>query len=175
VSRQGVQRDLLPIVEGSSVSTRHGVVQTDHILFIAAGAFHSAAVSDLMPELQGRFPIRVELSPLGRDDFVRILKEPRAALVKQQQALLGVEGLEVTFEDAAIEAIADLAAQANASIENIGARRLMTIVEKVFEEINFNAPEMVAEGKKKVTITEQFVRDQVAPIVQDTDLSKFVL
>ena len=141
VSRQGVQRDLLPIVEGSAVTTRHGIVHTDHILFIAAGAFHTASVSDLMPELQGRFPIRVELSSLGRDDFVRILTEPSNALPKQQQALLGVEKLEVTFEPAAIDAIADMAAQANTKLENIGARRLMTIVEKVFEEANFDAPE----------------------------------
>lgn len=175
VSRQGVQRDLLPIVEGSAVSTRHGVVHTDHILFIAAGAFHSAAVSDLMPELQGRFPIRVELSPLGKEEFIRILTEPRGALTKQQVALLSVEGLKVTFDDAAIEAIADLAAQTNASIENIGARRLMTIVEKVFEEINFSASDRVASRKKKLIITEDFVRDQVASIVQDKDLSKFVL
>jgi ATP-dependent HslUV protease ATP-binding subunit HslU len=175
VSRQGVQRDLLPIVEGSTVSTRHGMVQTDHILFIAAGAFHSAAVSDLMPELQGRFPIRVELSSLGRDDFVRILTEPGNALTKQQQALLGVEGLEITFEPGAIEAMADLAAQANASLENIGARRLMTIVEKVFEEINFAAPEMASRSQKRITITAEFVRQQVEPILKDEDLSKFVL
>jgi ATP-dependent HslUV protease ATP-binding subunit HslU len=175
VSRQGVQRDLLPIVEGSTVSTRHGVIHTDHILFIAAGAFHSAAVSDLMPELQGRFPIRVELSALGKDDFVRILTEPGNALTKQQQALLQVEGLEVSFDDGAIEAMADLAAQANASMENIGARRLMTIVEKVFEEINFDAPERVARGEMKLTITADFVRQQVAAIVKDADLSKFVL
>jgi ATP-dependent HslUV protease ATP-binding subunit HslU len=175
VSRQGVQRDLLPIVEGSAVTTRHGVVHTDHILFIAAGAFHSASVSDLMPELQGRFPIRVELSPLGREEFIRILREPRSALIKQQQALLGVEGLDVVFEDAAIEAIADLAARANASIENIGARRLMTIVEKVFEQINFDAPEMASRGEKRVSITEAFVREQVAAIVEDADLSRFVL
>ena len=175
VSRQGVQRDLLPIVEGSAVNTRHGVVHTDHVLFVAAGAFHSASVSDLMPELQGRFPIRVELSPLGKDDFVRILTEPRSALTRQQQALLEVEGLKVTFDDGAIEAIAELAAEANASIENIGARRLMTIVEKVFEEINFSAPEMAAGGESEVTITASFVREQVASIVKDKDLSRFVL
>ena len=175
VSRQGVQRDLLPIVEGSAVNTRYGIVHTDHILFIAAGAFHSAAVSDLMPELQGRFPIRVELSALTRDDFVRILTEPGNALTKQQQALLKVEGLNVRFDDASIEAMADLAAQANASMENIGARRLMTIVENVFDEINFDAPEMVAEGKTKLTITEDFVRERVAALVNDKDLSKFVL
>ena len=175
VSRQGVQRDLLPIVEGCAVTTRHGVVHTDHILFVAAGAFHSAAVSDLMPELQGRFPIRVELNGLTREDFVRILSEPHNALTKQQQQLLAVEGLEVTFEDGAIEAIAELAAQANATLENIGARRLMTIVEKVFEEINFDAPERVAKGEKKVAITDAFVRERVADIVKDEDLSKFVL
>ncbi len=175
VSRQGVQRDLLPIVEGSAVSTRYGVVHTDHILFIAAGAFHSASVSDLMPELQGRFPIRVELDALGRDDFVRILTEPGNALPKQQQALLEVEGLHTEFEPEAIHAMADLAAKANASLENIGARRLMTIIEKVFEQVNFDAPERAANGETQFTVTESFVREQVAPIVKDEDLSKFVL
>jgi len=175
VSRQGVQRDLLPIVEGSAINTRHGVIHTDHILFIAAGAFHSAAVSDLMPELQGRFPIRVELSALTRDDFVRILTEPGNALTLQQQALLAVEGLAITFDNKSIDAIADLAAQANASMENIGARRLMTIVEKTFEQINFDAPEMVADGTTEITITDEYVRERVASIVKDQDLSKFVL
>jgi len=175
ISRQGVQRDLLPIVEGSAVTTRYGVVHTDHILFVAAGAFHSASVSDLMPELQGRFPIRVELSSLDRDDFVRILTEPNNALPKQQQALLAVEGLEVVFEPASIEAIADLAAKANANLENIGARRLMTIVEKVFEQINYEAPERVEQGETRVIITDTFVREQVAGILQDEDLSRFVL
>ncbi len=175
VSRQGVQRDLLPIVEGSAVSTRHGVVNTDHILFVAAGAFHSAAVSDLMPELQGRFPIRVELLPLTRDDFIRILTEPDSALTRQQQALLGVEGLTVKFESGAIDAIADLAAEANATLENIGARRLMTIVEKVFEQVNFDAPEMTARGEAVLSVTAAYVREQVAAIVKDRDLSKFVL
>jgi ATP-dependent HslUV protease ATP-binding subunit HslU len=175
VSRQGVQRDLLPIVEGSAVNTRYGVVHTDHILFIEAGAFHSTAVSDLMPELQGRFPIRVELSPLTRDDFVRILTEPGNALTKQQQELLGVEGIEVTFEEAAIGAIADYAAKANASLENIGARRLMTIVEKLFEQINFDAPERAARGETQVNVTAGFVKEQVGPIVADEDLSRFVL
>ncbi|MFA9477119.1 ATP-dependent protease ATPase subunit HslU [Phycisphaerales bacterium AB-hyl4] len=175
VSRQGVQRDLLPIVEGSTVNTRHGMVKTDHILFVAAGAFHSAAVSDLMPELQGRFPIRVELSPLGKEEFVRILTEPGNALTRQQEALLGVEGLTVTFEDGAIEAMAELAADANASLENIGARRLMTIVEKVFEQVNFDAPDRVEAGDSQLKVTEEFVREQVASIVKDKDLSKFVL
>ncbi|MGB0767337.1 MAG: AAA family ATPase, partial [Phycisphaeraceae bacterium] len=175
VSRQGVQRDLLPIVEGSAVNTRHGIVHTDHILFIAAGAFHFAKVSDLMPELQGRFPIRVELSPLTKDDFVRILTEPKGALTTQQQALLGVEGLDVVFEPESIDAIADLAAKANAQQENIGARRLMTIVEKVFEQVNFDAPERVAAGDADFAVTAEFVKQQVAPIVADADLSNFVL
>lgn len=175
VSRQGVQRDLLPIVEGTSVTTRYGTVLTDHILFIAAGAFHSASVSDLMPELQGRFPIRVELDALGEDDFVRILTEPGNALTKQQQALLAVEGLEVIFEDSGIRAIARIAAKANATLENIGARRLMTIVEKVFEQVNFDAPEMTARGDKTITIDEPYVLDQVQAIADDQDLSKFVL
>jgi ATP-dependent HslUV protease ATP-binding subunit HslU len=150
-------------------------VHTDHILFIAAGAFHSTAVSDLMPELQGRFPIRVELSSLGKDDFVRILTEPNNALTKQQQAMLKVEDLDIHFADDSIEAIADMAAQANSTLEDIGARRLMTIVEKVFEQINFDAPELAARGEKTINITAQFVREQVAAIVQDKDLSKFVL
>ncbi|MEM9883221.1 MAG: ATP-dependent protease ATPase subunit HslU [Planctomycetota bacterium] len=175
VSRQGVQRDLLPIVEGSTVSTKHGPVQTDHILFIAAGAFHAASVSDLMPELQGRFPIRVELSPLGRDEFVRILTEPRNALTKQQTALLEVEGLSVSFDDDAIEAMAELAAEANQSLENIGARRLTTVIEKVFEEVNFDAPRRVADGQTQLRVTADFVRQQVGPVVADADLSNFVL
>ncbi len=175
VSRQGVQRDLLPIVEGSAITTRYGVVHTDHILFIAAGAFHSAAVSDLMPELQGRFPIRVELSPLTKDDFIRILTEPGNALTKQQQALLGVEGLSVTFAEDSIDAMAELAACANANLENIGARRLSTIIEKVFEQINFDAPDMATRGETSVTINADFVQEQVAAIVADEDLSKFVL
>lgn len=175
VSRQGVQRDLLPIVEGSAVNTRHGIVHTDHILFIAAGAFHFAKVSDLMPELQGRFPIRVELSPLTREDFVRILTEPKAALTTQQQALLGVEGMDVTFSEGSIDAIAELAAQANAQLENIGARRLMTIVEKVFDQVNFDAPDRVARGDVKFEVSADYVRSQVSGIVKDADLSNFVL
>ena len=175
VSRQGVQRDLLPIVEGSAVNTRHGIVHTDHILFIAAGAFHFAKVSDLMPELQGRFPIRVELTPLTKDDFVRILTEPKGALTLQQQALLGVEGLDVVFEPESIEAMAELAAQANATLENIGARRLMTIIEKVFEQINFDAPDRAKAGEIDFKITEGFVRAQVEAVVEDADLSNFVL
>jgi len=175
VSRQGVQRDLLPIVEGSAVNTRHGTVHTDHILFIAAGAFHFAKVSDLMPELQGRFPIRVELSALSKDDFVKILTEPRGALTMQQQALLGVEGLDVVFEPGAIEAMAELAARANSQLDNIGARRLMTIVEKVFEQVNFDAPERVAAGDKLFKVTGDFVRKQVGRIVANKDLLNFEL
>ena len=175
VSRQGVQRDLLPIVEGSSVNTRHGVVNTDQILFVAAGAFHTAAVSDLMPELQGRFPIRVELQPLSREDFKRILTEPDAALTRQQQALLETEGLAVTFDPSAIDAMAELAAEANASMENIGARRLMTVMECVFEQISFDAPDMVARGEKAITINADFVRERLQTIMKDEDLSKFVL
>ncbi len=175
VSRQGVQRDLLPIVEGSSVMTRHGVVNTDHILFIAAGAFHSASVSDLMPELQGRFPIRVELEALTREDFVRILTEPHNALTRQQEALLATEGLEVRFEAEAINAMADLAAQVNATAENIGARRLMTVMEKLFEQINFDAPDLAASGDRKVTIDAGLVRQRLKSIAEDEDLSKFVL
>jgi ATP-dependent HslUV protease ATP-binding subunit HslU len=175
VSRQGVQRDLLPIVEGSSVPTRYGTVNTDQILFIAAGAFHSAKVSDLMPELQGRFPIRVELEPLTAEDFKRILREPDAALTKQQAALLETEGLRVEFQPDAIDAMAELAAEANARMENIGARRLMTVIECVFEEISFDAPDMAARGEKEVIVTEAFVRQRLLRIMKDEDLRQFVL
>ncbi len=175
VSRQGVQRDLLPIVEGSAVSTRYGVVHTDHVLFIAAGAFHVASVSDLMPELQGRFPIRVELSALTREDFIRILTEPDNALTKQQEALLAVEGLRIEFREDAIAAMADFAARANAMLENIGARRLMTIVETVFEEIDFHAPQWVKDGQTEFVVTADYVNQKVSSIVADEDLSKFVL
>jgi len=174
VSRQGVQRDLLPIVEGSAVSTRHGVVRTDQVLFIAAGAFHSASVSDLMPELQGRFPIRVELDALTKDDFRRILTEPDAALTRQQQALLETEGLRVKFEGGAIDAMAELAAEANSTLENIGARRLMTIIEQVFEQISFDAPDLTG-GARSITITDAFVRERLAEVMKDEDLSRFVL
>jgi len=175
VSRQGVQRDLLPIVEGSTVATRYGLVRTDHILFVAAGAFHSASVSDLMPELQGRFPIRVELSALARDEFIRILREPEHSLLKQQQALLGTEGLAIEFDDDAIDAMADLAAQANSRLENIGARRLMPIVEKLFERISFEAPELPERGDAAVRITAAMVHEELDAIAKDEDLSKFVL
>lgn len=175
VSREGVQRDLLPIVEGSSVQTRYGVVHTDQVLFIAAGAFHSSSVSDLMPELQGRFPIRVELSPLTKDDFKRILTEPDSALTMQQRALLETEGMKVTFQPDSIDAMAELAAEANATMENIGARRLMTVMECVFEQISFDAPDMVEKGEREINITADFVRERLRAIMKDQDLRKFVL
>jgi ATP-dependent HslUV protease ATP-binding subunit HslU len=172
VSRQGVQRDLLPIVEGSTVITRYGPVRTDHILFIAAGAFHSSKPSDLMPELQGRFPIRVELSDLTKDDFVRILREPKNSLTKQQIELLKTEGVEVIFEDGAIETMAKIAYDVNRKSQNIGARRLYTILERVFEQISFDAPDL---PQKKVTITADYVKQRLSEIVKDEDLSKFIL
>ena len=172
VSRQGVQRDLLPIVEGSTVSTRHGLVRTDHILFIAAGAFHSSKPSDLMPELQGRFPIRVELTDLTKADFVRILTEPENALTKQQIALLGTEGVRVTFTDDAIDAMAGLAHDVNQRSQNIGARRLYTIMEKVVESVSFDAPERAGD---KITMDAAYVRERLVGICQDEDLSRFIL
>jgi ATP-dependent HslUV protease ATP-binding subunit HslU len=172
VSRQGVQRDLLPIVEGSSVMTKYGQVRTDHILFIAAGAFHASKPSDLMPELQGRFPIRVERADLTKDDFVRILREPKNSLTKQQVELLGTEGVRVTFADDAIEEMARIAFDVNRRSQNIGARRLYTIMEKVFEEISFEAPDL---GEKKVTIDAEYVKQRLEEIVKDEDLSKFIL
>ena len=175
VSRQGVQRDLLPIVEGSNVTTKHGVVKTDGILFIAAGAFHQASISDLMPELQGRFPIRVELSGLGPDDFRRILTEPEANLIVQQTMLLGTEGVEVEVSEDAIDAMAELAATANDRMENIGARRLMTVIERVFEEVSFDAGDRVARGETRLQVDARFVRDRVEPLLADEDLGRFVL
>jgi ATP-dependent HslUV protease ATP-binding subunit HslU len=172
VSRQGVQRDLLPIVEGSTVMTKYGQVKTDHVLFIAAGAFHSSKPSDLMPELQGRFPIRVELSDLTKEDFVRILREPQNALTKQTVELLRTEGVDVTFADDAIDEMAQIAFDVNRRSQNIGARRLYTILEKVFETISFDAPEL---PEKKVTITAHYVRDRLSDILKDEDLSKFIL
>ncbi len=172
VSREGVQRDLLPIVEGSTVTTKYGRVRTDHVLFIAAGAFHGAKVSDLIPELQGRFPIRVELKALTNADFVRILREPRNSLIKQYVALLATEGLEVVFEDEAIEEIARVAAQANAQMENIGARRLHTVLETVLDEISFDAPE---RKDKKVVIDRPYVQRRLARVLESEDLSRFVL
>jgi ATP-dependent HslUV protease ATP-binding subunit HslU len=172
VSRQGVQRDLLPIVEGSSVMTKHGPVRTDHVLFIAAGAFHSSKPSDLMPELQGRFPIRVELQDLTKDDFVRILKEPQNALTKQTTALLETEGLTVDFADDAVDAIAQIAYDVNRKTMNIGARRLYTILERVFEEISFNAPDL---QDKTIRVTGALVRERLGEALKDEDLSKFIL
>ena len=172
VSRQGVQRDLLPIVEGSTVTTKHGPVKTDHILFIAAGAFHSAKVGDLMPELQGRFPIRVELADLTKEDFVRILTEPKNALTTQQIQLMSTEGVTVQFDNAAIELVAQTAFEVNRRQQNIGARRLYTILERVFEELAFEAPAMKGQT---VTIDEAFVRSRVKGIIEDEDLSAFVL
>ncbi|HYE19195.1 MAG TPA: ATP-dependent protease ATPase subunit HslU [Tepidisphaeraceae bacterium] len=172
VSRQGVQRDLLPIVEGSTVMTKYGPVKTDHVLFIAAGAFHSSKPSDLMPELQGRFPIRVELQDLTKDDFVRILKEPQNALTKQTSALLETEGLQVDFADDAIDAIAQIAFDVNRRTMNIGARRLYTILERVFEEISFNAPDL---EEKKIRVTGELVRERLGEALKDEDLSKFIL
>src|SRR5918993_760616 len=169
VSRQGVQRDLLPIVEGSTVMTKYGPVRTDHILFIAAGAFHSSKVSDLMPELQGRFPIRVELQDLTKDDFVRILREPKNSLTKQQIELLKTEGVDVEFPDDAIEAMAEIPYDVNRRSQNIGARRLYTILEKVFESISFDAPDL---PEKRVTVDAAYVRDRLAEVVKDEDLSR---
>jgi ATP-dependent HslUV protease ATP-binding subunit HslU len=172
VSRQGVQRDLLPIVEGTTVQTRYGYVRTDHILFIAAGAFHRAKPSDLMPELQGRFPIRVELKDLTKDDFVRILTEPKGALTKQYRALLATEGVEVVFEDEAVEALAGFAFQVNQTAQNIGARRLYTIMERLLEELSFEAPEMKTG---RVVINAAYVQQRLREVAQDEDLSKFIL
>ncbi len=172
VSRQGVQRDLLPIVEGSTVITKYGPVKTDHILFIAAGAFHSTKPSDLMPELQGRFPIRVELQDLSKEDFIRILREPQNALTKQQIALLATEGVKVSFADDAIDAMAHIAYDVNRRTQNIGARRLYTILERVFEQISFDAPEMKT---KTIHITAAMVHERLAEVLKDEDLSKFIL
>jgi ATP-dependent HslUV protease ATP-binding subunit HslU len=172
VSREGVQRDILPIVEGTTVNTKHGMVRTDHILFIAAGAFHVSKPSDLIPELQGRFPIRVELEPLTRADFVRILTEPRNALVKQYVALLGTEDLSVTFTPDAVERIADFAARVNDNTENIGARRLHTVMERLLDELSFDAPD---RADKSVTIDEAYVDRMLADIVRNEDLSRYIL
>ena len=172
VSREGVQRDLLPIVEGSTVSTKYGPVRTDHVLFIAAGAFHVSKVSDLIPELQGRFPIRVELDALGRADFVRILTEPQNALTRQYTALMGAEQLELSFTADAVIAIAEYAEEANRRAENIGARRLHTIMEALLEELSFSAPERV---ERKVCIDGTDVRKVLAPLLADADLSRYIL
>lgn len=172
VSREGVQRDLLPLIEGTMVSTKHGTIKTDHILFIASGAFHTAKPSDLLPELQGRLPNRVELKALNADDFVRILLEPETNLIRQYQALLKTEGVELIFKDDAIREMADLAAQVNQNVENIGARRLHTVIEKLLEEISFEAPEKRGE---KVVITAEHVQKSVGDLAKNSDLSKFIL
>jgi ATP-dependent HslUV protease ATP-binding subunit HslU len=172
VSREGVQRDLLPIVEGSAVTTKYGIVRTDHVLFIGAGAFHVAKPSDLIPELQGRFPIRVELEPLTRDDFVRILTEPENALLRQYVELLRTERVTLGFLPEAVEAIAEIAMQVNASTENIGARRLYTIMERLLDEISFDAPDMPG---KELTIDAEYVRLRLSDVVRDQDLSRYIL
>jgi ATP-dependent HslUV protease ATP-binding subunit HslU len=172
VSREGVQRDLLPIVEGSTVNTKYGMVKTDHILFIASGAFHTARPSDLIPEFQGRFPIRVELSSLGKEDFVRILTEPKNALIKQYAALLETEKVHVKFGEDAILEIARIAADVNERTENIGARRLHTILERLLDDVSFSAPEMPG---KDVPIDAQYVRDRLAPVLNNEDLSRYIL
>ena len=172
VSREGVQRDLLPLVEGTTVATKYGPVRSDHVLFVAAGAFHMAKVSDLIPELQGRFPIRVELDSLTAEDFVRILREPDNSLLKQYASLLATEGVALEFDDEAIIALADAAWRANASLENIGARRLHTVMERVLEELSFEASEL---GEREVRITAVYVHERVDALLQDQDLSRHIL
>jgi len=172
VSREGVQRDLLPIVEGSSVNTKHGIVKTDHILFISAGAFHAAKPSDLIPEFQGRFPIRVELDSLNKEDFVRILTEPDNALVKQYIALMKSEDLDISFSESAIEEIASMSATVNERTENIGARRLQTIMEKLLEDISFDAPDL---ENKTIAIDQAHVKDKLKDIIENEDLSRYIL
>lgn len=172
VSREGVQRDLLPIVEGATVSTKHGMVKTDHILFIASGAFHMSKPSDLIPELQGRFPIRVELHSLGKEEFIRILTEPKNALIKQYVALMKTEGVELVFEEGGVEAIAAIAVEVNERTEEIGARRLHTIIERVLDSLSFDASDM--DGEKYV-ISAEFVKEQLSEIVKDQDLSRYIL
>jgi ATP-dependent HslUV protease ATP-binding subunit HslU len=172
VSREGVQRDLLPLIEGTQVATKHGPVKTDHILFIASGAFHLAKPSDLLPELQGRLPIRVELDALTRADLRRILTEPEASLIKQYVALMETEGVALDFTDDAIDALADLASEINAAVENIGARRLQTVLERLLEEVSFTASEMAGQT---VSIDGAYVRDRVAPLAKNADLSRFIL
>ncbi|MAB10158.1 ATP-dependent protease ATPase subunit HslU [Hyphomonas sp.] len=172
VSREGVQRDLLPLIEGTTVSTKRGAVKTDHILFIASGAFHVSKPSDMLPELQGRLPIRVELEALTRDDLRRILVEPEASLIRQYEALMAAEGVTLVFEDAAIDTLADLAEAVNNSVENIGARRLQTVLERLLDEISFEAPEKKGET---ITITADYVNERVSGLAADADLSKFIL
>jgi ATP-dependent HslUV protease ATP-binding subunit HslU len=172
VSREGVQRDILPIVEGTTINTRYGMVRTDHILFIAAGAFHVSKPSDLIPELQGRFPIRVELKSLTVEDFIKILTEPKSSLVKQYTALLETEGIKLEFTQDSLEQIANFAARVNETTENIGARRLHTIMERVLDEISFSAPEL---KDKDVKIDAEYVTKSLADVVKDQDLSRYIL
>ncbi|RYI98655.1 MAG: HslU--HslV peptidase ATPase subunit, partial [Acetobacteraceae bacterium] len=172
VSREGVQRDLLPLIEGTTVTTKHGPVKTDHILFIASGAFHLSKPSDLLPELQGRLPIRVELTALTRDDMRRILTEPEHSLIKQYTALLGTEGLTLDITADAVDAIADLATDINAKVENIGARRLATVLERLLEEISFTASD---RGGESVAVDAGYVQEKVAPLASSTDLSRYIL
>ena len=172
ISREGVQRDLLPLIEGTTVATKYGPMKTDHVLFIASGAFHLAKPADLLPELQGRLPIRVELAPLSREDLRRILTEPEASLIKQYQALIGTEGLALSFSEDAVDALADLAADINDRIENIGARRLHTVLEKLLEEISFTASDRRGQ---EVVVDAAYVRERVAPLAQKGDLSRFIL
>ncbi|MDP4680842.1 MAG: ATP-dependent protease ATPase subunit HslU, partial [Cyclobacteriaceae bacterium] len=174
VSREGVQRDLLPIVEGSAVNTKYGVVNTDHVLFIAAGAFHYTKPSDLIPELQGRFPIRVELDNLTKGDFLRILKEPKNALTKQYQALIGSEDVDISFEEEALEEIAEMAFNINADVENIGARRLQTVMSKLLNDILFDIPDLI-EPNTKIIITRENVLEKLADMVKNKDLSHYIL
>jgi ATP-dependent HslUV protease ATP-binding subunit HslU len=172
VSREGVQRDLLPLIEGTTVSTKYGPVKTDHVLFIASGAFHLAKPADLLPELQGRLPIRVELSPLSRADLRRILTEPEHSLLKQYAALIGTERVELVFADSAVDALADLAADINDRVENIGARRLHTVLEKLLEDISFAATDRAGDT---ITVDAAYVNERVAPLAQKGDLSRFIL
>ena len=172
VSREGVQRDILPIVEGATVKTKYGQMKTDHILFMAAGAFHVSKPSDLIPELQGRFPIRVELSSLTKDDLRNILTEPRQALIRQYTALLETEGVDITFTEDALSAIADIASRVNTETEDIGARRLYTILERVLEDLSFDAPDL---ENKHVTIDESYVRNKLGDVTENIDISNYIL
>jgi ATP-dependent HslUV protease ATP-binding subunit HslU len=172
VSREGVQRDLLPLIEGTTVTTKHGAVKTDHILFIASGAFHVAKPSDLLPELQGRLPIRVELDALTREDFVRILTETEVSLIRQAVAMMATEGVSLTFTDDAVAALADIAVEVNTAVENIGARRLQTVIERTLDDISFTAPD---RGGESLTIDGDYVRAQLGDLARNADLSRFVL
>lgn len=174
VSREGVQRDLLPIVEGSTVNTKFGIIKTDHILFIAAGAFHVSKPADLIPELQGRFPIRVELDNLTAEDFIRILKEPKNALTKQYAALFGSEHVEITFDDDALDLLAEKAFQINEEVENIGARRLHTVMSQILNDFLFDVPDVIGENAK-IVITSEMVEEKLAVLIKDKDLSQYIL